>query len=102
MTAASPGRPPDADAPGALAGLRVLDLTDERAIYGAKLIADLGADVVRPEPPSGDPLRERGPFAGGRKPSRGRAGRSGTPTSPPAAARRALTLDPESPAGAAP
>jgi crotonobetainyl-CoA:carnitine CoA-transferase CaiB-like acyl-CoA transferase len=45
----------------ALAGLRVIDLTDERGIYGAKLLADLGADVIRPEPPSGDPLRARGP-----------------------------------------
>jgi len=44
-----------------LSGLRIVDLTDERAIYGAKLLADLGADVVRPEPPSGDPLRNRGP-----------------------------------------
>ena len=47
---------------GVLQGLKVLDLTDERAIYGAKLLADLGADVVRPELPGGDPLRERGPF----------------------------------------
>jgi len=45
----------------ALTGVRVLDLTDERGIYGAKLLADLGADVVRPEPPGGDPLRLRGP-----------------------------------------
>jgi crotonobetainyl-CoA:carnitine CoA-transferase CaiB-like acyl-CoA transferase len=50
---------------GPLAGVRVLDLTDERAIYGAKLLADLGADVVRPEAPAGDPLRHRGPFADG-------------------------------------
>ena len=49
----------------ALTGVRVLDLTDERAIYGAKLLADLGADVVRPEPPGGDPLRQRGPRADG-------------------------------------
>lgn len=48
---------------GPLQGIRVLDLTDERAIYGAKLLADLGADVVRPEPPDGDPLRHRGPHA---------------------------------------
>ena len=48
-------------AKGALEGVRVVDLTDERAIYGAKLLADLGADVVRPEPPEGDPLRRRGP-----------------------------------------
>ena len=51
---------------GALRAVRVLDLTDERAIYGAKLLADLGADVVRPEPPGGDPLRQRGPFFDGR------------------------------------
>ena len=47
---------------GALSKVRIIDLTDERAIYGAKLLADLGADVVRPEPPEGDPLRRRGPF----------------------------------------
>ncbi len=46
---------------GALSGVRIIDLTDERGIYGAKLLADLGADVVRPEPPGGDPLRSRGP-----------------------------------------
>ena len=46
---------------GALDGIRVLDLTDERGIYGVKLLADLGACVVRPEPPEGDRLRERGP-----------------------------------------
>lgn len=50
-----------ASAPGALADVRILDLTDERGIYGAKLLADLGADVVRPEPVDGDPLRARGP-----------------------------------------
>ena len=47
---------------GPLSGVRVLDLTDERGIYGPKLLADLGADVVRPEPPEGDPLRRRGPL----------------------------------------
>ncbi len=45
-----------------LTGVRVVDLTDERGIFGAKLLADLGADVVRPEPPAGDPLRQRGPL----------------------------------------
>ena len=49
----------------ALKGVRVIDLTDERGIYGAKLLADLGADVVRPEPTTGDPLRARGPHIGG-------------------------------------
>lgn len=46
----------------ALAGVRVVDLTDERGIYAGKLLADLGADVIRPEPFDGDPLRQRGPF----------------------------------------
>jgi benzylsuccinate CoA-transferase BbsE subunit len=50
---------------GALAGVHILDLTDERGIYGAKLLADLGADVVRPEPVDGDPLRNRGPHQDG-------------------------------------
>lgn len=55
----------DANLPaGPLAGVRVLDLTDERAIYGAKLLADLNADVIRAERPGGDPLRRRGPFTG--------------------------------------
>ena len=53
---------------GALDNLRVLDLTDERAIYGAKLLADLGAEVVRPEPVHGDPLRQRGPRLEGATP----------------------------------
>jgi benzylsuccinate CoA-transferase BbsE subunit len=47
---------------GPLAGVRILDLSDERGIFGGKLLADLGADVVRVEPPGGDPLRQRGPF----------------------------------------
>ena len=49
---------------GALANIRILDLTDERSIYGAKLLADLGAQVIRPEPLDMDPLRSRGPFFG--------------------------------------
>ena len=48
--------------PGPLADVRVIDLTDDRAIYAGKLLGDLGADVVRVEPSGGDPLRERAPF----------------------------------------
>jgi crotonobetainyl-CoA:carnitine CoA-transferase CaiB-like acyl-CoA transferase len=48
-------------AKGPLAAVKAVDLTDERAIYGAKLLADLGADTVRIEPEAGDPLRARGP-----------------------------------------
>ncbi|HEX2171556.1 MAG TPA: CoA transferase, partial [Dehalococcoidia bacterium] len=49
---------------GVLDGVRVLDLTDETAVFGPKLLADLGADVLRIEPPDGDPIRRLGPFAG--------------------------------------
>lgn len=48
--------------PAALAGLRVLDLTDYRAGLAARLMADMGADVVKVEPPDGDPGRRVGPF----------------------------------------
>ena len=33
---------------GPLAGLRVIDLTGDLGRFGAKLLAELGADVVRP------------------------------------------------------
>ena len=46
---------------GALHGLRVLDLSGPSANFAAKLIADMGADVIKVEPPEGDPLRHRGP-----------------------------------------
>lgn len=35
------------------------------AAFGAKLLADLGADVVKVEPPKGDVTRGRGPFRAG-------------------------------------
>lgn len=50
--------------PGPLANVRVIDLSDDRAIYAGKLLADLGAQVTRIEPPGGDPLRQRGPLHG--------------------------------------
>lgn len=48
----------------ALAPYRVLDLTNDRAWMAGKMLADLGADVIKIEPPGGDPGRHRGPFAG--------------------------------------
>ena len=47
---------------GPLAGLRVLELTDEHAQFCGKLMADLGADVIKVEPPSGQKTRTIGPF----------------------------------------
>ncbi len=48
--------------PGALAGLRVLDLSTHRAHLCARLLADMGADVIKVEPPAGDTGRRIGPF----------------------------------------
>jgi len=50
------------DEPGALNGLRVLDLTDYRGHLCARLMADMGADVIKVEPPGGDVARRIGPF----------------------------------------
>src|SRR5262245_57628134 len=47
---------------GALDDIRVLDLTSALGMYAGKLLADLGADVIKVEPPGGDPARQRGPF----------------------------------------
>ena len=45
-----------------LPAYRVLDLADEKGTFCTRLLADHGADVIRIEPPSGDPARSRGPF----------------------------------------
>jgi len=49
-----------------LGGIRVLDLAGPLGSYCGRLLADAGADVVKVEPPEGDPLRHRPPFAGDR------------------------------------
>ncbi len=53
--------------PQALEGIRVLEVGHlVGAAYATKLLADLGADVVKIEPPrSGDDARRRGPFPPG-------------------------------------
>ena len=48
--------------PGALSGLRVIELADEQAEYCGLTLAGLGADVVKVEPPGGSPTRRIGPF----------------------------------------
>jgi crotonobetainyl-CoA:carnitine CoA-transferase CaiB-like acyl-CoA transferase len=45
-----------------LAPYRVLDLSSEWGLLCGRLLADLGADVIKIEKPGGDPLRSRGPF----------------------------------------
>lgn len=45
-----------------LEGVRVLELVDESAEYCGRLLAGLGADVVKLEPPGGSPSRHLGPF----------------------------------------
>ena len=48
-----------------LAGIRVLDMTSRVGAYCGKLLADLGADVVKIELPGGDALRDSPPFRRG-------------------------------------
>ena len=47
---------------GALAGRTVLEITDASGAYCGKLLADMGADVIKIEPPGGDPSRGLAPF----------------------------------------
>jgi benzylsuccinate CoA-transferase BbsE subunit len=47
---------------GPLSHLRVLDLTDEKGHLCGKFLADLGAEVIKVEPPAGDPARKNNPF----------------------------------------
>jgi crotonobetainyl-CoA:carnitine CoA-transferase CaiB-like acyl-CoA transferase len=50
---------------GLLEGIQILDLADEKASFCSKLLADLGARVIKIEKPGGDPSRRIGPFLEG-------------------------------------
>jgi len=50
---------------GLLGGIQILDLADEKASFCSKLLADLGARVIKIEKPGGDPSRGIGPFLEG-------------------------------------
>jgi crotonobetainyl-CoA:carnitine CoA-transferase CaiB-like acyl-CoA transferase len=45
-----------------LSPYRVLDLTTERGLLCGQILGDLGADVIKVEPPGGSPARQLGPF----------------------------------------
>jgi crotonobetainyl-CoA:carnitine CoA-transferase CaiB-like acyl-CoA transferase len=45
-----------------LSPYRVLDLTDDKGFICGKILADMGADVIKIERPGGDPARNIGPF----------------------------------------
>ncbi|HEX3678106.1 MAG TPA: CoA transferase [Galbitalea sp.] len=47
---------------GYLGGIRVLEIGNELGEYCGKVLAGLGADVVRVEPPGGETTRSYGPF----------------------------------------
>ena len=48
---------------GPLAGVRVVDMADEKGELCGRLLADLGADVIRVEPPGGSRSRRLPPLA---------------------------------------
>lgn len=50
------------DAQGPLAGITVVDLATDRAELAGRLLADLGAEVIKIEPPGGSAARRRPPF----------------------------------------
>ena len=75
---------------GLLAGLRVLELGHYVAApFCARLLGDLGADIIKVEPPSGDPVRQWGKQVDGRSLWWSMHGRN----------KRCITINLKSPAG---
>ena len=81
---------------GAFEGVKVVEYADMvSGPYCGKLLADMGADVIKvEEPPHGDRARGRGPFPGD-TPHRERSGLFLYLNT----SKRAITLDPDQPAG---
>lgn len=77
-----------------LSGVRVLDGADEKGEFCGRLLADLGAEVLRLEPPEGGVSRGLGPFAN--TPGGGRASLYFGLRN---AGKRGITLDLEAAAG---
>ena len=50
------------DTLGPLSGYRVLELADHKGEFCGKLLGDMGADVIKIEPPGGQSTRTIGPF----------------------------------------
>jgi benzylsuccinate CoA-transferase BbsE subunit len=48
--------------PLALDGIRIIDLCDVSSVYASKILSDMGAEVIRVEPPDGDPMRHQAPL----------------------------------------
>src|SRR5215831_19016291 len=60
---------------GILNGLKVVECGEGiSAAFASKMMADLGADVIKVEEPSGDIIRRRGPFAPGAEPDPEKSG----------------------------
>lgn len=79
-----------------ISSLRVLDLTDESGFLAGKILGDLGADVVKLEPPGGDRAGRRPPYLGGVADPQRSLSWLALNTS-----KRGITLDLERPAGRA-
>ncbi len=77
-----------------LTDTRILDLTDEPLAFGARLLADLGAEVVRVEDARGDRLRMREPSLDGGAPREER----GWAHLLYNAGKRSVSVDPDDPA----
>lgn len=57
-------KPGKGGAPRLLEGYRALDLTDRKGQMCGRFLADLGVEVLKIEPPGGDPARRLPPFVG--------------------------------------